>query len=61
MKIKCAKKVWEEFNKKEKKLWNEFYNLFLEEENFAIGFEDKKRQEITAHNMACRVVWFFER
>lgn len=58
--MKCSPKIWAKFNKTEKELWTLFYKIFAEENNFHtdwVGKEFKKQREVTAHNLACQVVW----
>lgn len=56
--MKCAKKIWQKFNEKQKRIWKEYYTMFLESANYPPSmFEEKEKIEVIAHNHACLVAW----
>jgi hypothetical protein len=62
--MKCSPVIWRKFNATEKELWSYWFNLLKGEENFHIdltGKKKKEQREVTAHNMACQIVWALAR
>lgn len=63
-KSKCAPAIWKKFTDSEKLLWQMYYDMFLIPEQYHIDWCEKefsKQRQVTAHNMACQVVWSLSR
>lgn len=64
VKVFCAPKIWKKFTDDECALWIELYEMLSDELNFATEFTGKSfasPREVTAHNMACQVVWWLSK
>ena len=57
---KCAPALWGKMSKIEQTLWADFYETFIFEGNFPPGWEDEKKRDVVAHNLACQAVWLLK-
>ena len=57
----CSNKIWKKFSDEEKKMFNEVYELFIEDFNFPPKMQSNQHYKdwvkVIAHNLACNVVW----
>jgi ABC-type uncharacterized transport system YnjBCD substrate-binding protein len=55
-KYNCAPKIWAKFSEVEQKLWNYWFESINNVNLYPKGVT-KEMTEVTAHNIACLIVW----